>query len=116
MAQTPFDLVLTDMKMEGVSGLDVLERAQKLWPRPVTILLTGYASLESAVAALRLGAYGYLTKPCGIEELKLSIRQGLERKRLSEVEILYQISRTLISNFHLDGILKEILREASRVI
>lgn len=115
MERTSFDLILTDLKMKGMSGLDVLAYAEKLWPRPVTILLTGYASLESAVEALNRGAYAYLVKPFGIEGLKTSIRQGLEKRRLSEVEVLYQIARTFISTLHLDSILNEVLREASRL-
>ncbi|MBI3802497.1 MAG: response regulator [Nitrospirae bacterium] len=115
MERTSFDLILTDLKMKGISGLDVLLQAEKLWPRPVTILLTGYASLESAVEALNLGAYAYLVKPFGIEGLKTSIRQGLEKRRLSEVEVLYQIARTLISTLHLDAILDEVLNQATRL-
>lgn len=115
MQRASFDLILTDLKMKGISGLDVLACAEKLWPRPVTILLTGYASLESAVEALNRGAYAYLVKPFGIEGLKTSIRQGLEKRRLSEVEVLYQIARTLISTLHLDSILHEVLREASHL-
>jgi len=115
MERTSFDLILTDLKMKGISGLDVLAHAETLWPRPVTILLTGYASLESAVEALNRGAYAYLVKPFGIEGLKASIRQGLEKRRLSEVEVLYQIARTFISTLHLDSILHEVLREASRL-
>ena len=115
MERASFDLILTDLKMKGISGLDVLAHAETLWPRPVTILLTGYASLESAVEALNRGAYAYLVKPFGIEGLKTSIRQGLEKRRLSEVEVLYQIARTLISTLHLDSILHEVLREASHL-
>jgi len=115
MERTSFDLILTDLKMKRMSGLDVLAHAERLWPRPVTILLTGYASLESAVEALNRGAYAYLVKPFGIEGLKATIRQGLEKRRLSEVEVLYQIARTLISTLHLDSILNEVLREASRL-
>jgi signal transduction histidine kinase/CheY-like chemotaxis protein len=115
MNRAPFDLVLSDLKMEGISGLEVLAHAQKRWPRPATILLTGYASIESAVGALHRGAYGYLVKPCGIEELKHAIKEGLEKKRLSEVEILYQTAKTLISTLNLDKVLNDVLREASRV-
>lgn len=115
MDRAPFDLVLSDLKMEGISGLEVLAHAQKRWPRPATILLTGYASLESAVGALHRGAYAYLVKPCGIEELKHAIKEGLEKKRLSEVETLYQTAKILISTLNLDKVLNDVLREASRV-
>src|SRR6185369_5908772 len=77
-----YDLVLTDMRMGSASGLDVLDYIQKLSPSTVSIVLTGYASLESAIAALRQDAYDYLIKPCLIEDLKHTVKRGLERRRL----------------------------------
>src|ERR1051326_4313417 len=59
-----FDLVLTDMRMDNVNGLDVLEHVHQISPSTVSIVLTGYASFETAIAALRQNAYDYLIKPC----------------------------------------------------
>jgi signal transduction histidine kinase/CheY-like chemotaxis protein len=115
LERTPFDLILTDLKMDHVGGFEILNEAEKLWPRPGTIVLTGFASVESAVAALHRGALAYLVKPCDIDELKLTIRRALERKRLSETESLYEIARSLISIHQIDRILYGILKEASRV-
>jgi two-component system phosphate regulon sensor histidine kinase PhoR len=80
-----FDLLLTDLRIDEIDGLTLLAAAQKRDPETVSILLTGYASLESAVQALRHGAFNYLLKPCNIEELKLTIARGLEKKRLAEM-------------------------------
>ena len=84
LPQGSFDLVLTDLKMPEVDGLEVLKQARKVAPQAVVLILTGYASLESAMEALREGAYDYLVKPCASDELKLKIERGLERVRLAE--------------------------------
>lgn len=80
---SPYDLVLTDLRMEDVDGLMVLAEVQRVAPETVTIMLTGYASLESAVQSLQHGAYAYLIKPCNVEELQATISRGLERRRLT---------------------------------
>lgn len=79
-----FDLLLTDLRIDDIDGLTLLAAAQKRDPETISILLTGYASLESAVQALRHGAFNYLLKPCNIDEMKLTIARGLEKKRLAE--------------------------------
>lgn len=77
-----YDLLLTDLRMESASGLDVLKILQEISPSTVSIVLTGYASIETAITAMRRGAYDYLIKPCLIEDLKLTVRRGLEKRRL----------------------------------
>ena len=84
LKQSSFDLVLTDLKMPEVDGLEVLRQTREIAPQAVVLMLTGYASLESAIEALHEGAYDYLTKPCSADELKLKIAKGLERVRLAE--------------------------------
>jgi putative two-component system response regulator len=79
-----FDLVLTDLKMPEVDGLEILRQAREIRPQAMVLILTGYASLESAIEALREGAYDYLVKPCSADELKVKIDRGLERIRLAE--------------------------------
>jgi signal transduction histidine kinase len=83
--QTPFDVVLLDLRLGSDSGLTVLERLQLRKPSPVTIILTGYGSLETSVQALRHGAFDYLLKPCDIDELKATIARGLAQ-RAAEAE------------------------------
>jgi two-component system, sensor histidine kinase and response regulator len=76
------DLVLTDIRMEGPSGLSLLTEIRHRWPKTTAVVLTGYASLESAIDALREGAYDYLVKPCDVEELKATVAHAVERGRL----------------------------------
>ncbi|MHB8631360.1 MAG: response regulator, partial [Candidatus Limnocylindria bacterium] len=79
-----FDLVLTDLRLDDFDGLDVLAAARRRSAETVGIVLTGYASLESAVKALREGAYDYLLKPAEVEELRATVARGIERRKLGE--------------------------------
>lgn len=85
-----FDLVLTDLRMGKVGGMDVLEAAKTLSPDAEVIILTGYATVETAVEAMNKGAYSYLCKPYKFKELRVLIRKALEkhnmRLQLSELQ------------------------------
>jgi len=78
-----FDLVISDIKMPGSSGLDLLERVKESSPDSPVILITAHGSTESAVEAMRLGAYDYLTKPCSVDEICLVVGKALEKYDLS---------------------------------
>ena len=82
--EVEYDLVLTDLRLEDGDGLDVLKAVRERHPETVTIMLTGYASLESAIQALRAGAYDYLVKPSEVEELRTTVARGIERRRLGQ--------------------------------
>jgi len=84
LREREFDVVLTDLRLDDLDGIEILRETQKLWPDTVAIMLTGYASLESAVAALRSGAYDYLIKPSDVDELRATIGRALERRRLRQ--------------------------------
>jgi DNA-binding NtrC family response regulator len=77
-----FDLVLSDLRLEDVDGIQIIQEVRRRFPDTITIILTGYASMDSAVKALREGAYDYLLKPCDVEELRSTVERGLERRRL----------------------------------
>lgn len=78
LASVPVDLVLTDLKMPGMSGLDLLRRVRAECPEVVVILITAFGTVETAVEAMRSGAYDYVTKPVNIDELKLVLDRALE--------------------------------------
>ena len=79
-----FDLVVTDLRMRKVDGLAVLKAAKEFSPRTVVLMVTAFASTETAVEAMKLGAYDYVTKPFKLDELKLTVRNALERRRLQD--------------------------------
>jgi two-component system, NtrC family, response regulator HydG len=80
----PFDLILMDIRMVRVSGLEALEEIQRFNPALPVILMTAYASVETAVEALKKGAYDYLTKPLDFDELRLALERALEHTHLRE--------------------------------
>jgi two-component system response regulator PilR (NtrC family) len=82
-----FDLVLTDLRMRKVDGMAVLKAAKEHSPRTVVLVVTAYASTETAVEAMKLGAYDYVTKPFKLDELKVTVANALERRRLQEENV-----------------------------
>lgn len=84
-----FDVVITDLRMEGEDGVELLKAIKQASPASEVIILTAYGTIRSAVEAVKLGAYHYLTKPFEPEELLLVVRKALERRALMrEVESL----------------------------
>ena len=121
LAEKPFDLIITDMVMPGRNGLDVLREARALPNPPEVILVTGHATLESAIAALKNGARDYLIKPFNPEELKHIVRTGLDQRRLltendhlrRQLE-LYRTGQTLSSLIELDRLIPQALEVVLR--
>jgi DNA-binding NtrC family response regulator len=77
-----FDIVVTDFKMSGASGLEVIKRTKMLNEGTLVLMMTAYATVESAVEAMRAGAYDYVLKPFDLEELEMKVDRGLEHRRL----------------------------------
>ncbi len=76
------DVILLDLKMPGLGGIEVMRRVQERSQPPEVIVMTGYASVQTAIEAVKLGAYDYVTKPCKIEKLDLLIRKAFEKRQL----------------------------------
>jgi DNA-binding NtrC family response regulator len=120
LEEQPVHMVLSDMVMPHMSGLEFLEKVKKLLPRTEVALMTGHGSIETAVAAMKLGAYDYITKPFSpLEELRLFLRRMAEKVRLvEENEFLRQ---RMDSETAVHGIIgtsakiQEVLRVASRL-
>ena len=120
LEEQPVHMILSDMVMPHMSGLEFLERAKKLLPRIEVALMTGHGSIETAVQAMKLGAYDYITKPFSpLEELRLFLRRMAEKVRLvEENEFLRQ---RMDSETAVHGIvgssakIQEVLRVASRL-
>ncbi len=98
--ETRPDLALIDLKMPGVSGIEVLNRIREIDPSIISVVITGYATIESAVEAIKRGAYDYLPKPFTPEELRIIVKRGLDRRALAlEAEALREERRKLEENF-----------------
>ena len=82
--QTPFDLVLMDIRMVNVSGIEALDGIKRRNPAIPVVMMTAYSSIDTAVDALKKGAYDYLTKPFDFEKLKVTLARALEHNQLKE--------------------------------
>ena len=110
----PFDLMVLDLKMPGMDGLEVTETVQRRSPGTVIILLTAFATLETAVQAIRKGAHDYLLKPCPIPEVLESVRRGLAKRQQEQQRqhLVSKLQRTLSELVTVEGGVEE-LEEAA---
>jgi DNA-binding NtrC family response regulator len=116
-----FDIVLSDLKMGGSDGLDVLRTTRALHPTTAVILMTAFGSVNTAVEAMKMGAFDYVQKPFEIEEMELKIEKALELKRLKhEIEYLrhtqqdiYEFDRIVGSSASLQRVL-DIVRKVAK--
>ena len=95
LESTHFDLVITDLKMKNIDGMEVLRKTKKLHPYTEVILITGYATVDSSVQAMREGAYYYIAKPYKIDEVRKIAQEALLKRRLQ------------LENIELKKVLKE---------
>jgi len=79
-----YELILLDLLMPGMDGIEVLKRLKKIDPHSVIIIITAYASVESAISAMKIGAFDYIQKPFKHDELLLTVGRAIEHKRLQE--------------------------------
>lgn len=84
LQKSPQDLVISDLKMPGMSGLDLLRKIRAEYPDTVVVMVTAYGTVDSAVDAMKAGAYDYITKPINADELDLVVRRSLEHLDLLE--------------------------------
>jgi signal transduction histidine kinase/ActR/RegA family two-component response regulator len=96
--QEDFDLVLTDLIMEDVDGLTILEEVKRTSPETIVIIITGYGSLSSAVRAMQKGAFDYIIKPCEREELVLRVKKGIDKRELDMKMLEIKKMETILSN------------------
>ncbi|VAX34604.1 Response regulator of zinc sigma-54-dependent two-component system [hydrothermal vent metagenome] len=84
LSRHEFDVVLTDLKMEKVDGMQILKRCKESNPDLEVIMITGYATVETAIAAMKHGAYHYIAKPFNLDEVKKVVREASEKVRLKK--------------------------------
>ena len=108
-----YDLMITDLKMPAMGGLELLAAVQERKLPVVTVIMTGFATVETAIQAMKQGAYDYILKPFKVDEVVQIIRRGLEQQRLQrenvqlrEVMNLYKVSEALSSSLSLERLLQ----------
>ncbi len=101
--ESDLDLIITDMKMPGISGMELLEETKKVNPEIPIIMMTAYGTIEMAVEAMRKQAYDYITKPFRNEELKLTVRKALEAHRL--IKENRRLSQALLERYSYGNII-----------
>ncbi|GAB4216089.1 MAG: hypothetical protein OHK0013_42200 [Sandaracinaceae bacterium] len=112
ISRQPFDLVLSDLKMPNMGGLELLEALSKHAPNVVTVIMTGFGTVETAIDAMKRGAYDYILKPFKVEEVVHTIRRALEKQklqaenlRLREALSLYKVSEAIAASLSLEEVL-----------
>ena len=98
-----FDLVLLDIRMPRLDGISVLKKLKAISPETIVIMITAYASADTAIKAMKEGAYDYITKPFKVEEIKLIIKNALEKKNLQQENIL--LKQVVRDRYHFDNII-----------
>jgi len=106
-----FDLVISDIRMGGMSGLDLLDRIIELYPETLVLVITAHGTTESAVEAMKRGAYDYVTKPFSVDEIRMVVQKALEKKNLSTENRL--LRRQLSDRVNLPSLVGKSLSMAS---
>ena len=94
------DVIVLDVKMPGMDGLETLKEVKKRIPLAEVIMLTGHATVESAIEGMKLGAYDYLMKPCDIEQLVAKLEEATAKKREHELKIRDARTKEILSDRH----------------
>ncbi len=122
----PYSLVIMDLRLEGLSGLEVLRRGKALCASMQSIIITGYANVESAIAALREGAQDYLLKPYHLEQFQVAVKRTLAarkeavrntqlleqaRRRVNELAIINSVGQTVTRSLNLNQVLTLVMEQ-----
>src|ERR1700712_3717407 len=98
-----FDIVLTDLIMDGVGGLEILAKAKGELPDAEVVILTGHGTIKTAVTAMQAGAMGYLTKPLDVGELAAMVAKATQSQRLARTNV--DLQRQLNERFGFEGVI-----------
>ena len=93
------DVIVLDVKMPGMDGLDMLKKIKTGFFRIEVIMLTGHATIESGINGMKLGAFDFLTKPCDVDELVTKIKEATEKKRAHDEKIREAEQQNLLKKF-----------------
>src|SRR5947209_9888760 len=90
LEKNTFDAAILDIRMPGMTGIEVLEQLKQVSPDTEAILMTGHASTDTAIEAVRLGAFDYLTKPCKLSEIEAILHKVIEKRDLKNKTLALQ--------------------------
>jgi len=117
--QEHFDLLLTDVKMPGLTGLEIAQTLKKYDPNIICVTMTGYSTIDMVIEALRLGVDEFITKPFTTQELSLIIAKALEKERLRKENFrlrslipLFELNKTLLATVEVDQVMSRLLEIA----
>jgi response regulator RpfG family c-di-GMP phosphodiesterase len=115
LSRTHFDLVLSDLKMPKMGGIALLDQIGRIAPQAVTVIMTGFGTVETAIDAMKRGAYDYVLKPFKLEEVVHVVRRGIDKKRmvaenmrLKEAVSLYKVSEAIAASLSLEQVLETV--------
>lgn len=120
LSRRTYDLVLSDLKMPRMGGLDLLEHISRHHPDTLTVIMTGFGTVETAIDAMKHGAYDYILKPFKVEEIVHVVTRGIEKQRLStenlrlrEALSLYKVSEAITQSLSLDDVVAHVADNAT---
>jgi response regulator RpfG family c-di-GMP phosphodiesterase len=119
LSRSHYDLVISDLKMPKMGGMELLEAMNKVAPNALTVIMTGFGTVETAIDAMKRGAYDYVLKPFKVEEVTMIVQRGLEKQRLSAENLrlkealgLYKVSEAIAASLSLDEVLSTVADSA----
>ncbi|MBI2894385.1 MAG: response regulator [Deltaproteobacteria bacterium] len=119
MSRHSYDLVISDLKMPRMGGLELLETVSRTNPNVVMVIMTGFGTVETAIDAMKKGAYDYILKPFKVEEVVHIVQRGLEKRRLAAENVrlreaisLYKVSEAIAQSLSLDEVFDTVLDTA----
>src|SRR5690606_9854232 len=114
-----YDMVISDLKMPRMGGLELLKEVARTHPETLTVIMTGFGTVETAIDAMKQGAYDYILKPFKVEEIVHVVQRGLEKKRLAtenlrlrEALSLYKVSEAITASLSLDDVVSTVTKSA----
>jgi len=103
MKKEEFDVLITDLKMKGLKGLDLLEESKRRAPSTPVIIITAFGTIATAIQAMKMGAYDYITKPFQMDEMTLTVKKALETRRLHKK--VHRLQREVESRYHFHNLI-----------
>jgi response regulator RpfG family c-di-GMP phosphodiesterase len=119
LSRARYDMVISDLKMPRMGGLDLLREVARTHPDTLTVIMTGFGTVETAIDAMKRGAYDYILKPFKVEEVVHIVQRGLEKRRLTaenlrlrEALSLYKVSEAIAASLSLDEVIATVTDSA----